>query len=347
MTKHHLSLIFALIGFVVSSAPAAEPATQPTFVAVGYGGRRMSSADGVTWSNLQQWAEDGGDDSNNLISVAYGRGPDGKGKYVAVGGGGWSKDSQAGHILVSDDGKSWREVKKMSFRVHPVLFAPAAAGGKGGRFIAGGPDRTLVWSDDGESWHDGAKIDPKVDPGWAFWFRAGATGNGVFLFRGNADAKQKTQWFATTPDGDHLTTVGTDLPEGTSGPAFGAGKFLMIAPGGVCLASADGAKWDRSTIPSGEDLSYVLWTGKRFLAAGKKAVLTSRDGTTWEKLANSIPCHMLFADESRHVFIGTTWPGQMWSSSDGIKWTRGEPLPKDGINCVAADNGVVKEGAKE
>ena len=320
-----------------SIAPAAEATTRPTYVAVGYGGRRMSSADGVTWSNIEQWAENGGDDSNNLISIVYGCGPDGRGKFVAVGGGGWSKDSQAGHILVSDEGKTWREVKKMSFRVHPVLFAPAASGGKGGRFVAGGPDHTLVWSDDGESWHDGAKIDPKIDSGWAFWFRSGAAGNGTFLFRGNADKKQTTQWFATSPDGEHLAAVGTDLPQGTSGPAFGAGKFIMIAPGGVCLESNDGAKWEHRTIPGGEDLSYVLWTGKRFYAAGKKIAFTSPDGVAWEKLADNVPCHVIFGDESRHTYIGTSWPGQMWSSSDGIKWTRGEPLPKDGINGVASD----------
>jgi hypothetical protein len=65
------------------------------YVAVGYGGRRMTSRDGQTWENVTQWADKGADDWNNLIGLAYG-----KGKFVCVGGGGWSRDTQAGHILV-------------------------------------------------------------------------------------------------------------------------------------------------------------------------------------------------------------------------------------------------------
>src|SRR5436305_12472051 len=77
------------------------------YVAVGYGGRRMTSTDGKTWENVQQWADKGADDSNNLMSVAFG-----KGKFVCVGGGGWTRDTQAGHILLSTDGKEWRAVAK-------------------------------------------------------------------------------------------------------------------------------------------------------------------------------------------------------------------------------------------
>lgn len=231
----------------------------------------------------------------------------------------------------------------MAFRVHPVLFAPDV---NGGRFVAGGPDHTLWWSDDGENWNEGAKIDPKIDPSWAFWFRSGAVGNGVFLFRGNAGKGQKTQWLATTTDGRHLTTIATDLPEGCSGPAFGAGTFVMVAPSGVCLTSRDGAKWATTNVPQGEGLEYVLWTGRQFYAAGKKAALTSPDGVSWAILADRTPCHVLFADDARHLFIGTSWPGQMWYSTDGINWKKSEPLPKDGINSVASDGAAAGNSMK-
>src|SRR5271165_2966513 len=95
--------LLALLGFsldAVADEPAPVKENRPgIFVAVGYGGRRMSSRDGITWQNVLQWADKGADDSNNLISIAFG-----KGKFVAVGGGGWSRDSQAGHVLVSTDG---------------------------------------------------------------------------------------------------------------------------------------------------------------------------------------------------------------------------------------------------
>ena len=69
------------------------------FVAVGYGGRRMASRDGQTWEHIQQWADKGADDLNNLMGLAFG-----KGKFVCVGGGGFSRETQGGHILVSTDG---------------------------------------------------------------------------------------------------------------------------------------------------------------------------------------------------------------------------------------------------
>ncbi|HVR87765.1 MAG TPA: hypothetical protein VMU54_25785 [Planctomycetota bacterium] len=36
----------------------------------------------------------------------------------------------------------------------------------------------------------------------------------------------------------------------------------------------------------------------------------------------------------RKVTIGTTWPGQMWSSPDGATWTKGAGLTPNGMNQV-------------
>ena len=324
MNAYSRSILLFPLTFLIlcGAAPDSAPSTDPLYVAVGYGGRRMSSRDGIHWEHVQHWAVDGGDDANNLISVAFG-----KGKFVAVGG------AFPGRILVSTDGAEWREVKQMKFRVHPVLFAPDLAGG---RFVAGGPGRQLFWSEDGETWHDGPNINVKLDPDWAFWFRSGAYGNKTFLFRGNGGNGQKTQWFATTHDGEHIDATGADLPANTSGPAFGADAFVMIAPGGVCLKSADGRTWAKSNIPGGENLRQVIWTGRRFFATGDGPAFASPDAITWTRVADRVPCEPLYADEDRHIFIGSSWPGTMWSSPDGITWTKGDPLPKDGINAVTA-----------
>ncbi len=57
------------------------------WLAVGYGGSRIISHDGLKWEITAEWAEKGGDDSNNLMGLAYGHG-----MFVAVGGGGFAKD---------------------------------------------------------------------------------------------------------------------------------------------------------------------------------------------------------------------------------------------------------------
>ena len=142
------------------------PPKKGVFVAVGYGGRRMVSADGVAWEITAEWGEKGGDDSNNLMGLAFG-----KGKFVAVGGGGRGRRRRRpGHVLASADGRAWKEVKKLPFRVNPVLFG-------NDRFVAGGPDRKalVVGRRRGV---DARAADRVQGAGLGVWFRRGAAATG-------------------------------------------------------------------------------------------------------------------------------------------------------------------------
>ncbi len=301
---------------------AATCGCAETIVAVGYGGRRMTSPDGITWENVQQWAEKGGDDSNNLISIAFGQG-----KFVCVGGGGWSKETQAGHILLSTDGKEWREVAKYPFRVSPVLFL-------GDRFVAGGPAKQLLWSMDGEKWSEGeaVKLPPEL-PGWAFWFRNGAAGNGIFAFMGNANKDQKTWWCLTTRDGKSIENFSSTAP-GTRGLAFGAGQFVAVNPDGI-LTSPDAQKWQPVASPPQDELRAIIWTGKAFVLTGKTGTYISTDGSAWKPFGKSPPGNIVWAGESG--FIATGWPGKMFFSTDGQAWKpAGQPLPGMGVNSVVS-----------
>ncbi len=286
------------------------------FVGVGYGGRRLVSRDGVAWEISGEWAVDGKDDSNNLISVAYG-----KGRFVAVGGGGWTRETQAGHILVSKNGRDWTEVRKAPNRISPVVFGD-------GRFIAGGSDRVLLWSADGETWTPGAKIEFKD---WAFWFRRVAAGNGVILFMGNHGKDQKAYWGAVTKNGETVDHFQTEMPV-VAGLAFGAGLFVIVGAEGLVMTSKDGREWAKQTVADAGDFQQLAWTPKGFIAVGKKGAFASADGLAWTALPKRVPCHLLWAGEK--LMIGTTWPGQMWSSTDGAAWTKGAPLTPNGINQV-------------
>ena len=288
-----------------------------TWVAVGYGGRRMISNDGIKWEITAEWAENGGDDSNNLMGLAYGAG-----KFVAVGGGGFSKDKQGGHILVSTDGRAWREVQTMPFRVNPVIFG-------GNRFVAGGPDRTLWFSPDGEKWVKGAQVAADGFPGWAMWFRNGAFGNGTFVFMGEGGAKKEFYWCIASKDGA-TADFRRDLPP-LRGLAFGAGTFVAVGTG-VIVTSADGKQWTRQERAADEKLDWIVWTGKEFLCGGGKNTLASPDGKSWKPHPLQPHGRPLWTDGTR--FITSNWPGKMSFSPDGKAWQASPPLTPNGINRV-------------
>lgn len=287
------------------------------WLAVGYGGRRMTSRDGRTWENVQQWAEKGSDDSNNLISAAWG-----KGKFVVVGGGGFSRESQAGHILVSTDGVAWREVAKEAFRVNPVVFG-------GERFVAGGPNRTLLWSLDGEKWERGAQVAAEGFPGYAIWFRLGAHGNGTFVFMGEGGGKKEFYWCIASKDGT-AASFRRDLPH-LRALAFGAGIFVAVGEGAI-VTSTDGQEWTKQERAADEKLTWVHWTGREFLAGGGKTALVSRDGKSWQPHDLKPPGNVLWTDGTR--LIASQWPGKMSFSPDGKQWVKANELSPNGINKV-------------
>ena len=323
----------ALCVLLGTQAPAADG----IFVAVGGGGRIMSSRDGLNWETAQEWDSKWADDSNLLHWVTSGLG-----KIVASGGGGWSRDTQAGHILVSTDGKAWREVAKLPNRVSPVLFS-------GDRFVcAGGGDGTaLRWSLDGEKWEAGATYKefvavqnaPAADGGKpsplkGVNFRRGAAGNGVFLFTG--DASEKTNWQLTTRDGTTLTSFTRGTPQCGS-VAFGAGKFVLAGRDGI-FTSADAQKWQREPGTPADELWRVEWSGREFIVAGKKSFYRSSDGTTWQSFGGKPPGWIAAA--SAHGHVAMSWGANLFFSPDGQTWKRvTQPNPARQMERVIfADN---------
>jgi hypothetical protein len=316
--------------FLVTLATAAA-AADPIFVAVGYGGRRMTSRDGFTWENVQQWAEKGEDDGNNLMSAVFAQG-----KFVVVGGGGGGSTG-AGHVLVSTDGINWKETLKDKGRVEPVIFG-------GGRFVIGTsawPSGKFMWSTEAETWKPGGKIESHSFS----HYRGGCYGNGVFVFVGNGqraftnNTLKEIHWAVTTADGEKVLSERDDLP-GHGTIVFGAGKFLMLTSHADAdlIASKDGAQWDPVALPDSAKLSWLVWTGKEFLVGVAKggSVLRSADGATWEKTTFTARSQVLWSDG--HRFIGTGWPGKMSYSADGTKWQdAGQPQPGMGINVIVAN----------
>lgn len=293
---------------------AAEPGL---FVGVGGGGRRMTSTDGLKWENVSDWAETWADDSLLLHDVIYG-----KGKFVAVGGGGWSKPTQAGHILTSADGKEWKVAAKLPNRILPILF-------DGERFVAagGGDGVTLRHSLDGEKWLAGATgKDLAAKRGEAklngFNFRKGAAGNGVFLFTGDADGK--VSWRITSKDGTTIDTFQTGTPP-VGGVAFGAKTFVIAGRDGV-FTSADAVKWIREDGTPKDEMWRVLWSGTEFIATGKKGLYRSPDGKAWTAFGKKP--NGWIAAAGPDGFLAANWGANLLHSRDGTSWTKVEmPAP--------------------
>jgi hypothetical protein len=301
-----------------------------TWVAVGYGGRRMISTDGQTWTITAEWSQPGGDDSNNLMSAVYAQE-----KFVVVGGGGGGKTG-GGHILVSTDGRQWREALKDKSRINPVVFG-------GGRFVVGTssyPSGKLLWSTDAETWQEGAQIQARG----LTHFRGGAYGNGRFVLVGNGTQKgadgvgQPIHWAVATTDGAKIVSERTDLP-GHGRIVFGGDRFLMLTSHADAdlISSRDGADW--SPVAVGEDgdgqsekFRWLVWAGSEFLVGNGNATYRSADGEKWVKTEIVSRASVLWSDGTE--FITSSWPGKMGFSLDGKTWKSAPALTANGINQV-------------
>ena len=304
-----------VLAFLALSATALADGV---FVAVGYGGRRISSRDGVAWENDQRWSDVAADDDNVLFNVAFGAG-----RFVAVGGG-----AKIGHLLSTRDGREWRELPQVKGRVATIAFGD-------GRFVAG-HDAELLASADGETFTPGAKLD------WQGSVHArrsafGDTEAGKrFVIIGDVDLwaeKKRVSWRAATADGVTFTHSAHHTAEARD-IAYGAGHFVVVGPGGLIEASHDGQTWKRCDADAAEDFQRVVWTGKRFLVSGGKVAWSSPDGLAWSGEAKGIPCSLAWAREGA-LGIGFSWGGNLHTSSDLVAWRKVAVPPGPSLEAVA------------
>ncbi|HEV7282429.1 MAG TPA: hypothetical protein VGN57_19660 [Pirellulaceae bacterium] len=307
--------LVALALLAASSLPALVSA-EDLFVAAGYGGRRMISTDGVTWEITEEWAQPGGDDGNNLMSAVWA-----EGKFVAVGGGGGGRSGD-GHVLVSTDGREWKRTHHTFNRINPIVYGD-------GRFVAGGPDRSLIVSDDAETWTEGAQIEEKA----CTHFRGGAYGNGRFVFVGNHGGGGGPHWSVATKDGTSIDGVRTDLP-GHGRIVFQGSRFLMLTShtkAGL-IASADGLDWKPVAIEGAESFEWLVDAGDTAIVGNHEGMWSTSDGEAWTKREGASRSDVVWSDGKR--FIATGWPGKMFFSPDGVEWKASPKLTDNGINVV-------------
>lgn len=287
------------------------------FVAVGYGGRRITSRDGITWENDQRWSDEAKDNDDVLFNVAFGAG-----RFIAVGGG-----AKVGHILSTRDGREWRSIGEVRGRVATIAFGRD-------RFVAG-HDAELLYSTDGERFAPGEKL-PWKGSAHARRSACGDTEAGFrFVIIGDIDLyaeKTRVHWRGATGDGTRWEHSALDTPAARD-VAYGSGHFVVVGPGGLIESSHDGQTWVRYETDPAEDFSRVVWTGTRFVVSGGKSAWTSPDGLAWTKESWRIPCSLAWAREG-FLGLGFSWGGNVHSSSDLRMWEKLSVPAGPSLNAV-------------
>jgi len=273
------------------------------FVAVGEGGRVMTSPDGVTWT-----VGDSGV-GTSLVDVVYG-----SGQFVAIGE---HPSTHRTTILTSPDGIAWTLQA-------PVWGVPVGITYGGDQFVIVSEGYLIYTSPDGVTWTKVREQTP--------WLTGGVTyGGGQFVAVGLKGA------VVTSPDGVAWTeqTTGIWPKVGLEGIAYGAGQFVAYS-GGVVLTSPDGVTWTKY-----EPLELLVWFdelawgGGQFVAAvtsyegglisGRISyrILTSPQGATWTTRSVGWSFNDMAYGAGQFVAVGDY--GEIRTSPDGVTWTTQTP----------------------
>jgi len=308
------AILLTLVGLAVLAAtPAGEASGPGLFVAVGYGGFRGWSVDGVTWT-AERWSAKNQDDDNIIFSLAWRAGI-----FLCSGGG-----AAKGFILRSTDGKRWDEVAKSRWRIHDVIAIDE-------RFLAVF-DGSFQTSPDGLAWTPGAEArTTAADVKGHGFFRRHAEGNGAVAFAGDYElgaSKPRVGWIGGTRNGTTALTVTTTASD-VSGLAFGNGRFVACTKDGAVLTSTDGLAFAAAdTSGDRHDDGCLRFHQGRFVLRGKAGTRTSPDGAQWTP---SPALHIARAIAPGGAAVDFSWGG-IQVAADGATWRKAVvPIDPTGI----------------
>lgn len=267
------------------------------FLAGGFNGLRMTSADGRTWLPPTF-----GKEGEVCRGAAVGGG-----KLVTVG-------THGGNQIFahSTDGKTWQQTTRdggYGGYVRSVGFIAGkfiALGGDPGSVGAANP--YVLFSSDGEKW------DPPHPISGKFMLRRLAFGNELYVGVGDRGRR------SVSPDAKVWKDVEKTKPQETLiDIAFGNGVFVGVGLHSLRMTTRDGVTWSEPTLgEEGEHLNAIVWAKDRFVAIGAGVTFISPDGERWERHVNrNAPTAAVYGNG---VFVGCKWKGRLVVSTDGIGW---------------------------
>jgi hypothetical protein len=278
----------------------------PLVVAIGQGGRRVVSANGLDWSGDVRDVPVDRDPTKDLRAITYAGGlvvavgggcagarcagrvvtfdgetwsevalPADRGWLAAVaqGGGVWVAAGAAGPVLVSTDGKHWTQRGTLPANVRALVH-----GNVGGTamFLAVGDGGLRARSTDGQTWSSVQQGFPGSDE--PITLRALAIGNGTAVAAGELGRRLRTRngsdWTDPAAGGTELTSV-----------VFADQTFLAYADNGIVFLSLDeGRSWTPQVLvdPPHHGVAAGMMSGARlFVAARGETIMTSSNGLAW------------------------------------------------------------------
>jgi hypothetical protein len=279
----------------------------PLVVAVGQGGRRVISPDGIDWSGDLRDASGDHDPSKDLLAVGYAAG-----LVVAVGGG--CAGSACTGRIVTFDGAQWTEAPLPAKRG----WLGAVAYGNGAWVAAGAAGPTLV-SADGKHWTARGSLPADV--------RALAYGEvgGTPAFIAVGDAGLR----ARSADGQAWTDVvqgfpGSDAPVSLRAVAIGDGAVVAVGQTGRRIRSRDGVTWT-DPAAGGSDLASVVFADRTFLAYADDGIvfLSADGGGTWSpQVLVDPPRHSVATGMMAGTRLYVAARGEtIMTSSNGLAWS--------------------------
>lgn len=285
------------------TATACRAADNDWYLAVGHGGHRMLSHDGVKWEKHASWGEPKHDQNDLNVAANF------KGAFYAGGG------FFSGRMTATRDGEKWSDgVLPAS---SPIFGLEVLDGVLYAIDLRGAVFKTT----DGEKWSLVARAEM---PSKTHWIRSTAQGNGVIVASGDFGPIEvfdpKTGKIAVTQMAGQK-----DKQPGIFRVAFGNGVFVAGGQAGVLAVSKDGKTWENNeTNAERGDVQCVAFTGKEFLVTTTKGPLKSIDGRKWEAVKGKVP------GQIRPIngwLYGYGWPPSKISRSrTGETW---EPVPNE------------------
>lgn len=278
----------------------------PLVVAVGQGGRRVVSPNGLDWTSDVRDVPGDRDPTKDLRAIAYAGGlvvavgggcngtqcagrlitfdgaqwtevtlPPGRSwlSAVAHGGGTWVAAGAAGPVLVSTDGKRWNARGMLPGAVHALVH-----GNVGGTamFVAVGDDGLRARSGDGQSWSNVVQGFPGADT--PVPLHAVAIGNGTVVAAGAQGRRIRSRngadWTDPAAGGNDLASL-----------VFADQTFLAYSDDGIVFVSPDdGRSWNPQVLvdPPRQGVATGMMSGARlYVAARGEVIMTSSNGLAW------------------------------------------------------------------